>query len=255
MSFLSGDQTLTQEQSSDVTSISLAADQMMRLVNDVLDLANLRSGQLRSVTAPVNLQDLLQSLQLQYQAMAAVEVGFGVAIAPGTPSEISALVLVVCWLLLACLLWLLNTRTPLPRRLFFSLSFCVCTAVSDELRLKQIVSNGVTNALKYTKTGYVQMQASHVAIRGRPHLVVQILNTGPGASGCYDAVVPTVASADDTPTFASLSLVPVRVPQVCKAKTRGGCSTRSWLGTGRRRCSLLKCLNSACCSPRRRPPS
>jgi signal transduction histidine kinase len=47
LGFMMEDQTLTEEQASDVNIIYLSASHMQRLVNDVLDLAKLREGTLK----------------------------------------------------------------------------------------------------------------------------------------------------------------------------------------------------------------
>ncbi len=40
-------------------------------------------------------------------------------------------------------------------------------AVLDPLRIKQVIVNGLTNALKYTKKGYVVLQVRTVCVRRR----------------------------------------------------------------------------------------
>ena len=55
----------------------------------------------------------------------------------------------------------------------------------DPLRLKQVLANGVTNALKYTKQGTVHIRLELVALaHGEDSgLLFQVIDTGPGLNG------------------------------------------------------------------------
>lgn len=58
-----------------------------------------------------------------------------------------------------------------------------CTLL-DALRVKQVLANGLTNALKHTVTGSVHLEVDGVMMPdGRPGLLFQVVDSGPGLGG------------------------------------------------------------------------
>ncbi len=53
----------------------------------------------------------------------------------------------------------------------------------DPLRVRQVLANGLTNALKLTTVGSVTLQASVKVVRGQRMLLCQVMDTGPGLNG------------------------------------------------------------------------
>lgn len=98
---------------------------MMRLLNDVLDMASLKVGKLAIQTAPVDLRSLLEDLTVQYSRSTSSATTLTYSIDLAVPS------LVIC----------------------------------DSLRVKQVLANGITNALKATMTGIVHAHVSCVSVR------------------------------------------------------------------------------------------
>ena len=120
LGFMIEDESLTEEQSSDVHVLFLCASHMQRLVNDVLDLAKLREGSLKIRPETVNLTAQADDIISAYSSLAGVHVRFYHTISSAVPSNVHV----------------------------------------DPLRLRQIVANGVTNALKHTTAGAVQLHVS-----------------------------------------------------------------------------------------------
>ena len=54
----------------------------------------------------------------------------------------------------------------------------------DALRIRQVLANGVTNALKYTPSGEVRLHVGTTTLpTGVTGLLFQVMNTGPGLRG------------------------------------------------------------------------
>ncbi len=69
----------------------------------------------------------------------------------------------------------------------------------DPLRLRQILSNLITNALKFTDEGFVHLHASVEASSGDQHLVLEVVDSGPGLTPEQIARIFTpYAQADQT---------------------------------------------------------
>lgn len=94
------------------------ADHLLRLINDVLDIARIEAGRLEILNKPFHLRDWLSELVAQTT---------GLAEEKGLSYETS-----------------LDVRMP-------------DVIVTDPARLKQIVINLVSNAIKFTETGFVKV--------------------------------------------------------------------------------------------------
>lgn len=57
----------------------------------------------------------------------------------------------------------------------------------DAVRVKQVLSNGITNALKYTVSGGVTVQVQPIIVLNKPHLLFQVIDTGVGLSADIDS--------------------------------------------------------------------
>uniref|UniRef100_A0A7S1CJP6 histidine kinase n=1 Tax=Bicosoecida sp. CB-2014 TaxID=1486930 RepID=A0A7S1CJP6_9STRA len=100
---------------SDVATIKKSSKLMQGVVDDLLDYARLRRGQLEIVPAPTSIRDIVDDLVDAHRAFADVNL-FGV-IGDGVPSF----------------------------------------AFMDELRVRQVLANGLTNACKLTKFGRIKV--------------------------------------------------------------------------------------------------
>lgn len=101
----------------DVDAVGIAVSACQQVVDDILDLAALRSGKLQVNPTLVDVRNMLKQLALQNRSFAAVPI-----------------VVVV--------------SEALPERVF-----------ADELRLRQLLSNGITNAAKHCNHGCITVRA------------------------------------------------------------------------------------------------
>ncbi|UCV15029.1 ATP-binding protein [Quatrionicoccus australiensis] len=112
---------LTAEQREYLTWVKLSGESLMRVLNDILDFSKIDAGQLSLEKVPLNLPAMLDSMVGIYSAQAS-EKGLTLSwqAAPDLPAQI----------------------------------------VSDPVRLRQILSNLVANALKFTEHGSVSIRVS-----------------------------------------------------------------------------------------------
>lgn len=112
---------LTEKQVRHADIIYRAGQDLLQLINDVLDLAKIEAGHMQIKEEPLNLAELLVDLASELEPMA-VQKGLtlGTSIDPDIPAS------VIC----------------------------------DRARLQQILRNLVTNALKFTERGSVEIQIS-----------------------------------------------------------------------------------------------
>ncbi len=116
---------------------------LLGLIGDILDIARIESGHLSLAPEPVDVAALVASVGRVFEGQARQKgLVLEAEVAPG-----------------AC-----------------------CHALLDPLRLKQILSNLVSNAIKFTEHGYVRIQASVVegCAEAGPTLVLEVRDSGIG---------------------------------------------------------------------------
>jgi len=135
---------LTEKQVRHADIIHRAGHDLLQLINDVLDLAKIEAGHMQIKPEPLNLAELLAELTNGLQPMAEQNgLALGTRIAPEVP----------------------------------------VTIVTDRARLQQILRNLVTNALKFTEQGFVDI---HVTCKpdeqpaGEDMLQICVTDTGIG---------------------------------------------------------------------------
>jgi len=112
---------LTAEQREYLTWVKLSGESLLRVLNDILDFSKIDAGQLSLEKVPLNLPAMLDSMVGIYSAQAS-EKGLSLS-------------------------W--QAAHDLPAQI-----------VSDPVRLRQILSNLVANALKFTEHGSVSIRVS-----------------------------------------------------------------------------------------------
>ena len=132
---------LDTEASRYVTTIRDASKSLLRIVNDVLDFSRLDAGQLTLEHRPFSPRDALEATRALMQPLAE-EKG---------------------------LRFTLDLDGPLPAR-----------AISDETRLKQILMNLTSNAIKFTEEGEIRIHASATENDQGWRLRILVSDTGIG---------------------------------------------------------------------------
>lgn len=124
-----------------IVALRVAGSNLLAVVNDILDISKLQSGQLTLNPQPFCLQNLLKSIKSTYQALCRKrKVGFEVNYRGGPP--------------------------PL--------------LIGDAAKIKQVLDNLVSNAVKFTAEGRVDVIVEHQLIAGNVDLTLSVEDTGPG---------------------------------------------------------------------------
>lgn len=129
---------VSSRQRQDMEQIHTSAQHLARLIGDVLDLASSEAGQLRILREPIDLSEVLG---------VAARIGEELASAKG-----------------------LTWSAQLPRHSPW--------VMGDRTRLRQVTLNLISNAVKFTPAGQVQLQVSLVG----QEIVVSVSDTGIGIS-------------------------------------------------------------------------
>ncbi len=124
-------------------TIHSSSESLLNILDDILDYAKLNAKEMQLKPRNFELQRLIREVLLVYKANA--------------DSRHIAISATIC--------------ESLPE-----------TFVADDLRLKQILSNLVSNAIKFTDTGEVSLTVQGIRKGGREQLLFQINDTGIGIS-------------------------------------------------------------------------
>ncbi len=125
-------------------NIHKSTDYILKLVQNLLDLARLQSGKIKLEYKTFNMNQLLDSIIERVR-----------------PEAIDKNIKLI-------------NQTEIDKSLYFK---------GDPFRLSQILLNLLANALKFTKEGYVKMEASTVKIYGKTQVLkIKISDTGIGIS-------------------------------------------------------------------------
>ena len=129
------------EQLKYINDVKSMADVLLRIINDILDFHKIESGKLEFLPAHFNLNALYGDLVSRHKFLAeAKRLTFTDSFAPNLPK----------------------------------------VAFGDELRISQIVSNFLTNAVKYTQEGYVNFTVDSVTENAQEYIAYTIEDTGIG---------------------------------------------------------------------------
>ncbi len=122
--------------------VQSAGQSMLRIVGDALDLSRIEAGRLELHPKPIDLRALLsEEKELFHVAAEEKKLDLVLEVAPDVPEQ-----------------W-----------------------VSDELRLRQILTNLIGNAIKFTASGKVEVRAMIESPQGAPQrLVIEVADTGIG---------------------------------------------------------------------------
>jgi len=148
MADLLGQTPLNQEQRDYLSTISVSADSLMTILNDILDFSKIESGKIALEAIPLDIRGCIEDVIDLFSAHAVRLGGY--------------------------LLYEVSPEVP-------------HTVLGDPVRLKQILSNLVSNALKFTQSGHVLIRLSTEVPADRqtsdqPLLLFEIQDTGIGIS-------------------------------------------------------------------------
>lgn len=125
----------------DIKDIKMASNNLLELVNGILDISKIEAGKLEIINTEYNIHKLLNEI---------------VALAKGRLGE-------------KPLEFKTNFDKSLPQVLY-----------GDHSRLKQIIINLLTNAIKYTNEGYIDFQVSTVTTGDVCRLIISVEDSGVG---------------------------------------------------------------------------
>ncbi|MEX1024677.1 MAG: response regulator [Planctomycetota bacterium] len=132
---------LTHEQRDCVETLQRSAQGLMLILNDILDFSKIEAGTLELDHAPIRPVEILESVaELHYRTAFDKGIEFAYYLDPAVPATIPG----------------------------------------DALRLRQVLTNFVTNAIKFTTSGSVVVEMRLTEAAGTPHLHVAVIDTGIG---------------------------------------------------------------------------
>lgn len=131
------------EATDQLSVIKRNCDHLLQLLNDMLDLSKIESGVLTIDEEPCNLLEILADIKAVFEPLA--------------------------------------QQKDLESR-FEMLSAIPRYATTDPLRLKQIITNLMSNAIKFTESGKIQLTARQFSRNDQRMLEICVTDTGPGIS-------------------------------------------------------------------------
>jgi PAS domain S-box-containing protein len=136
-----------------------SAESLSGLISDILDLSKIEAGRLTLESVPFALRDMLGTMRMAYLTLAQARgLSFKIDVAEDVPA------------------WV----------------------VGDPVRLRQILSNYLTNALKFTESGSVAVQVRRL---DEEHIRIEVSDTGPGISAEMQArLFQPFTQADESTT-------------------------------------------------------
>ncbi len=133
--------SMTDVQRDYVDTASSSSEALLGLINDILDLSRVEAGQLVLHRAPLDLRTMLEDL---LDGLSPLTARKGIELMLDYPSEV-------------------------PHRV-----------VGDETRLRQVMTNLLGNALKFTERGHVLVRVRYDGDAQTPGFRVEVEDTGPG---------------------------------------------------------------------------
>ena len=133
---------VSEEVAEDAVNIQAASKMLLSLINDILDMSKMQSGQMQLTNAPYHPVDMISDVVSMMQVRAREKkLEFNANISPDLPTEL----------------------------------------VGDEVRMKQVLINVLNNAIKYTKQGYVMLSVQCEKSKGgMTNVIYSVTDTGIG---------------------------------------------------------------------------
>lgn len=152
----------TQKQRKYIKIIKSSSNALLRIINDILDISKLESGKVALESDEFNLRNFLYDILAAYESKA-IEKG----------------IRVYC-----------DYDLTSPTYIF-----------SDSVRLRQIVENLFTNAIKFTETGYVKVSVNFKHFGGKNYLRIGVTDSGIGLTQEKQGIIfDRFSQGDDSTT-------------------------------------------------------
>jgi PAS domain S-box-containing protein len=132
---------LNEKQSEYVDTINTSVNDLLTIINDILDFSRIESGKMKLLKEAVNIKECLNSVARLFSAAAKIKS-----------------------LTLEC-----HINPDLPKYI-----------IVDPLRLKQIISNLIGNAIKFTDSGSIILVAKKITTHAGNELQIEIIDSGKG---------------------------------------------------------------------------
>ncbi len=151
---------LDDKQSEYIKTINTSINDLLTIVNDILDFSRIESGKMELQTEVINLRDCLTGVVRLFSASATIKS-----------------------LNIECII-----ANDLPDYL-----------TVDPLRLRQIISNLIGNAVKFTEHGSITLLAEKVSHASSDELMIKVIDSGKGISGTdKDRLFDAFTQADNS---------------------------------------------------------
>jgi CheY-like chemotaxis protein len=129
------------ESEEDFQQIYSSSKLLLNIINDILDLAMINSGKIKIINARYDVPSLIaDSVQLNLSYRKDKKIECHLAVDENLPASL----------------------------------------IGDELRLRQIINNVVSNAFKYTEEGHVYLTFGIEKVKETLHLIISVRDTGQG---------------------------------------------------------------------------
>lgn len=136
-------QNLTEKQIEFAKTIYSSGNDLLKLINNILDLAKIESGKTEILPNHIDISTIVELVETNFKPLAdSKNLSFSIEVKEGTPP----------------------------------------TLYSDIDRIQQILNNLLSNAYKFTKIGGVKLEISCEFIQNKPHFAFSVIDTGIGIS-------------------------------------------------------------------------
>ncbi len=132
---------LDKKQSEYIDTINTSMNDLLNIINDILDFSRIESGKMEIIKQTINVREFLASIIRLFSASAKIK-----------SLELN-----------------FQTSDSLAENI-----------VADPLRLRQIISNLIGNAIKFTDSGSILLSANTVTVDGQDELLIEVIDTGKG---------------------------------------------------------------------------
>ena len=158
------DGPVNETQTQDLQAIYNAGQLLLGLINDILDLSRIDAGKMELAFSEVDMSEIIRSV-----------MGTATGLVKDKPIEL-----------------LIDVPDDLP------------LIQADNIRVRQILLNLVSNACKFTEKGHVGVTARAVERGGKREVVVAVFDTGPGiAPADQSRLFEPFSQVDSSPTRKS----------------------------------------------------